>query len=103
MKKKREPLTHRHLKDLLPLFLEDVQIRYEEKPERILKGWREVIDVKWQAMTEACSFEKGTIVIKVKNATLYSLLVQQEGSRLLKKLQEKFPESSIKKLKFCIG
>ncbi len=100
---KKKELPHSHLKELLPSFLENVKNRYADKPEQILQGWAEIADPKWQTMTEACSFEKGTIVIKVKNATLYSLLVQQEGPQLLKKLQEKFPGRGIKKLKFCIG
>ncbi len=96
-------LPHRQLKDLLAPFLNNVKSRVEERPDLILQGWAEIIDPKWQGMTQASSFEKGTVVIKVKNAALYSLLVQQEGSKLLKKLQAKFPENGIKKLKFCIG
>jgi hypothetical protein len=101
--RKKDDLPHHHLKDLLPSFLQGVQSRCKEDPQRILRGWKEVVDPKWNLMTEASSFEKGVVVIKVKNATLYSLLVQQEGARLLKKLQQMFPESDIKKLKFCIG
>lgn len=96
-------LPHRHLKDLLPSFLDGVQNRYEERPDRILKGWSEIIDPKWISMTEAYSFEKGVVVVNVKNGTLYSMLVQQEGAKLLKKLQEKFPTSGIRYLKFRIG
>lgn len=103
MIKKGQSLPHRHLKDLLTPFLEDVKSRSALRPDLILKGWSEIVDPKWKGMTEASSFEKGTVVIKVKNAALYSLLVQQEGSKLLKKLQAKFPECGIKKLKFCIG
>ena len=103
MIKKRQSLPHYQLKDLLVSFLENVKSRAETRPDLILKEWVEIIDPKWREMTEASSFEKGTVMIKVKNAPLYSLLVQQEGPKLLKKLQAKFPESGIKKLKFCIG
>lgn len=107
MVKKRQPLPHHHLKDLLPAFLEDLQSVYEDraekKPDLVLKGWMEVIDPKWRSMTEAYSFEKGVIMINVKNAALYSLLVQHEGSKLLKMLQKKFPDNGIKSLKFRIG
>ncbi|MGH2613081.1 MAG: DciA family protein [Rhabdochlamydiaceae bacterium] len=101
--KKGHSLPHCHLKDLLIPFLEKVKSLSEARPDLILKEWAEIIDPKWDGMTQASSFEKGIIVVKVKNAPLYSLLVQQEGSKLLKKLQAKFPESGIKKLKFCIG
>ena len=100
---RKRALPHQQLRDLLKGFLEGVESRAQAKPGLVLEAWAEVIDPKWRGMTEASSFEKGTVVIKVKNASLYSLLVQQEGSGLLKKLQAKFPESGIKKLKFCIG
>jgi hypothetical protein len=103
MIKKGSSLPHRQLKDLVVPFLEKMEKRVEARPDLILKAWADVVDVKWRGMTEASSFEKGTVVIKVKNAPLYSLLVQQEGTKLLKKLQAQFPESGIKKLKFCIG
>ena len=103
MIKKRPSLPHRQLKDLLVPFLETTKKQVAMKPHLILQAWAEIVDPKWKGMTEASSFEKGTVVVKVKNAALYSLLVQQEGSRLLKKLQARFPESGIKKIKFCIG
>ena len=103
MIKKGQSLPHCQLKDLLSPFLENVKQRTDLRPDLILQAWAEIIDSKWKGMTQASSFEKGTVVIKVKNAALYSLLVQQEGSKLLKKLQVRFPDSGIKKLKFCIG
>lgn len=103
MKKKGHPLPHCQLKDLLTSFVEKMKARADLRPDLILQEWTQIIDPKWQGMTKASSFEKGTLVINVKNAALYSLLVQHEGSKLLKKLQDKFPESGIKKIKFCIG
>lgn len=103
MKKKGPVLPNRQLKDLLAGFVDNIQSKVNLKPDLILKEWEQIIDPKWKGMTVASSFEKGTVVVKVKNAALYSLLVQHEGSKLLKKLQLKFPESGINKLKFCIG
>lgn len=103
MKKNGQKLPHRQLKDLLSPFLDHVKSKVEERPDLILAGWDGIADPRWKGMTQASSFEKGTVVVKVNNAALYSLLVQQEGSKLLKKLQDKFPTSGIKKLKFCIG
>jgi len=54
-------------------------------------------------MTQAISFEKRSLVVKVRNAALYSILVQQEKEKLLKKLQKKFPEAKIKNIIFRIG
>jgi hypothetical protein len=103
MKKKGSFLPHRHLKDLLVSFMGEMKAKADLRPDLILEEWARIIDPKWQGMTKASSFDKGTLVIHVKNAALYSLLIQHEGSKLLKKLQDKYPESGIKKLKFCIG
>ncbi len=96
-------LTNRHLKDLLPSLLQEIDSRRGERPDLVLSGWDQVVDAKWRCMTEAVSFEKGVLVVKVKNAALYSLLVQQEQARLLRKMQDRFPEAVLKKIIFRIG
>ena len=96
-------LTNKHLKDLLPSVLREIDSRRNERPDLILEGWGRVIDEKWRSMTQAISFEKGVLMVKVKNAALYSVLVQQEKEKLLRKLQEKFPEAEIKNIIFRIG
>ena len=96
-------LTNKHLKDLLPSVLREIEGKRNERPDLILEGWAQIIDEKWRAMTQASSFEKGQLVVKVRNAALYSVLVQQEREKLLKKLQKKFPESKIKNIIFRIG
>lgn len=96
-------LTNKHLKDLLPSVLNEIDGKRKERPDLILEGWFLVADEKWRAMTQAISFEKGQLVVKVKNAALYSVLVQQEREKLLKKLQKKFPEAEIKNIIFRIG
>lgn len=96
-------LTNKHLKDLLPSALREIDGRRNERSDLILEEWAQIADVKWRAMTQAISFEKGQLVVKVKNAALYSVLVQQEREKLLKKLQKKFPEAEIKNIIFRIG
>ncbi|HUD01680.1 MAG TPA: DUF721 domain-containing protein [Rhabdochlamydiaceae bacterium] len=96
-------LTNKHLKDLLPSALREIDGRRNERPDLILEGWSQVIEEKWRPMTQAISFVKGVLMVKVKNAALYSLLVQQEKDRLLLKLQEKFPEVELKNIIFRIG
>lgn len=96
-------LTNKHLKDLLPAALSEIDGKRSERPDLILEGWAQIADEKWRAMAQAISFEKGQLVVKVKNAALYSVLVQQEREKLLKKLQNKFPEAEIKNIIFRIG
>jgi hypothetical protein len=96
-------LTNKHLKELLPSALREISGRRNERPDLILAGWSQVIDEKWRAMTQAISFEKGVLMVKVKNAALYSLLVQQERNNLLRRMQDKFPEAELKNIVFRIG
>ncbi len=96
-------LTNKHLKDLLPSLLREIDGKRNERSDLILEGWAQIVDEKWRPMTQAISFEKGVLMVKVRNAALYSVLVQQEKEKLLKKLQEKFPEAGIKNIIFRIG
>lgn len=96
-------LTNKHLKDLLPSLLREIDGKRNERPGLILEGWGHVVEKKWQGMTQAISFEKGVLMVKVKNAALYSVLVQQEKEKLLQKLKDKFPEVEIKNIIFRIG
>jgi len=96
-------LTNKHLKDLLPSLLREIDGKRNERSDLILEGWAQIVDEKWRQMTQAISFEKGVLMVKVRNAALYSVLVQQEKEKLLKKLQEKFPEAGIKNIIFRIG
>ncbi len=101
--RQKTQLTNRHIQDVLPSVLRQIEMRKDERPDLVLAGWNEVIAEKWRPMTEAISFEKGTIVVKVKNTTLYSILVQQEKPNLLQKLKKKFPDADIKNIVFRIG
>ena len=94
-------LTNKLLKDLLPRVMGEVERKRGDRPDLIVRYWEAVADEKWQGMTEACSFEKGALVVKVKNQALYAVLVQQEKERLLKKMKEKFPQ--VKNMIFRIG
>ena len=92
-------MTNHHLKDLLPGALLKIESCRQGRPDLILSAWKEVVSERWRAMTDAISFEKGVIVVKVRSAALYSLLVQQQG-KLLRQLQERFPQAALKRIKF---
>ncbi len=96
-------LTNKQLKDLLPKVLGQIGDLHRDRPDLILIAWPQIIGEKLASMTKAVSFEKGILVVKVSNSTLYSLLSQHERGRLLKSLREKFPSVEIKNIYFRIG
>jgi hypothetical protein len=96
-------MANRHLKDLVGGALLELEGQRTSRPDLVLAAWQEIIPEAWQRLTEATSFEKGVVVIKVKNGALYQLLAVQPQHQLLKKLQEKAPNVAIKSFKFLIG
>lgn len=86
--------------DLLPKILLKIQAHSENEKEAIFDLWSSLLGVKIAPLTEFVSLRDQVLTIKVKSATLYSLLCQHEKARLLKQLQEKFP---IRDLIFRIG
>ena len=95
--------TAKKLKDLLPQMLAEISKKHHERPDLVLAVWPEIIGEKLAPMTQALSLNEGILTVKVKNSTLHSLLVQHEKSKLLKRLRERFPSSSIRNIIFRIG
>lgn len=92
--------TGRELKDLLPETLKTIRDKAGQQGEEIFTYWPELLGKEMAKFTEPVSFIDGILTVHVKSATLYSLLVQHERPRLLRRLQEKF---SIRGLSFRIG
>jgi hypothetical protein len=99
----RSSLTNKQMKDLLPKVLNEINMIHRDRPDLILAAWPQIIGDKLASMTKAVGFEKGILVVKVSNSTLYSLLSQHERGRLLKKLREQFPGVGVKNIHFRIG
>ena len=95
--------TSRHLKHLLPKFLKAIGKRHEERPDLILAAWETLIGPRLAPMTKAVSFIDGFLNVKVRNSSLLSLLAQHERKRLLKELRQKFPNATIRNIRFFIG
>lgn len=95
--------SFRHLADLLPVVFQDICRHYQYRPDLIVAAWPEILSPQLAPMTEALSFYQGVLTVKVKNATLYSLLVHYEKNRLLKSLKEKFPKTEIKNIHFRLA
>jgi hypothetical protein len=86
--------------DLLPGMLAEIGKRAADPREEIFQAWFSLLGEKMAPLTEPISFFDGVLTVKVKSATLYSLLCQHERPRLLKQLQAKFP---VRHLQFKVG
>lgn len=95
--------TSHRMGDVLPGVLLGISERFKDRPDVVLGAWPSLIGEKLAPMTEPLSFNEGTLVVKVKNSTLYSLLVQKERSRLLGALKKQFPNIEIRALHFKMG
>lgn len=95
--------TGRKLADLLPQWLAGASKNFQDRPDLILLAWPEVIGEKLSSMTKAVSFVDGVLTVKVKNSSLYSLLVQHEKAKLQSRLQKRFPSVKIRNIVFRLG
>lgn len=96
-------VTSHRIHDILPAVLAKIGSVYQQRPDLILVMWPELIGSKLAAMTQAVSFTDGILVVKVKNSTLHSLLSQNEKTRLVGLLRQKFPRVEIKTIHFRMG
>ena len=96
-------LTAHRLGEVLPRVLKKIGRVYESRGDLIMASWPEIIGPKLAQMTEAERFENGFLFVTVKNATLHSLLNQNDKPRLLRSLRDKFPGTLIKSIIFRIG
>ncbi|HEV3270539.1 MAG TPA: DUF721 domain-containing protein [Candidatus Rhabdochlamydia sp.] len=101
--RKDSRLTNKLLVNLLPKMLERIAAMQKDRPDLIVSAWQEIIGKDLAVMAKAIGFEKGILMVKVSNSTLYSLLAQHEKKRLLQMLRKKFPSIDIKTIHFRIG
>ncbi len=96
-------LVTKALSELLPEWMANASARFQDRPDLVLLAWPEIIGEKLAPMTHAVSFIDGVLTVKVKNSSLYSLLVQHERGRLLGLLHKKFPSVKIQNIVFRLG
>jgi hypothetical protein len=92
--------TGKSVADLLPDLLKQIHAKAGVPTDEIFRFWFDLIGGKMGPMTEPLSFDDGVLIVKVKSASLYSLLCQHERPRLLKELQKRY---TVKNLVFRIG
>lgn len=95
--------TGKELSQLLPEWLSAISARFQDKPDQVLLAWKEVIGEKLAPMTQAVSFIDGILTVKVRNSSLYSLLVQHEKGKLLEQLRKKVPSVDVRNITFRLG
>jgi hypothetical protein len=95
--------TTKVLSELLPDWMANANFRFQDRPDLILLAWAEIIGEKLSPMTQAVSFVDGILTVRVKNSSLYGLLVQHEKGRLLGLLRDKFPSVKIQNIVFRLG
>lgn len=96
-------VTTRRIGQILPAVLSKIGEVYHQRADLIIAMWPNLIGPELAKMAQAVSFSEGILVVKVKNSTLHSLLSQNEKTRLLRLLREKFPQVEIKTIYFRIG
>ena len=95
--------TSKILRQIIPSVLRKISKRQEERPDLILASWPLLVGERIASMSKAASFIDGVLTIKVRNSSLLSLLAQHERKRLLRELRAKFPNATIRNIRFCIG
>ena len=88
-------LSTKKIQDLLPDIVSQIGKKGGQQREAIFALWKTLLGEKMAPLTEPISLVDGVLTIKVKSATLYSLLSVYEKARLLKQMQEKFPIRNI--------
>ena len=95
-------LTGHTMESLLPRLLGRLSSSYQDRPDLILDAWPGIIGKKLAKMTHAEQFKDGVLHVKVKNSTLYSLLVLNDRQEVLKSLRLKFPKVKINNIFYKI-
>ncbi len=95
--------TGRQIKELLPEILFDLSAKLNDKPDRMLAAWPEIVGKRISKMSRAVSFEDGVLRVQVKNSTLNSLLVEHEKPRLVAAFRKRFPKVTFRNIFFRIG
>lgn len=79
------------IKELLPGLLEEISRKNMDPREAVFREWFQLIGEKGASLTEPVSLKEWVLCVRVRSSSLYSVLAQYERTRLLQKLQEKFP------------
>lgn len=108
--KKRTPkdydgtrVTSHQMAHFLPSVLQQIHDTHCERPDLVLAAWPMIIGAQLAPMTQAISLIDGILLVTVKNSTLHSLLNQYDRPRILRTLQQQFPNVNIRGINFRVS
>jgi hypothetical protein len=87
----------------MPAVLSKIKRDVDIGSEAIFSLWPTIVGEKLAPMTEVVSFVDGNLTVKVKNSSLLSLLMTHDKPRILKRLKEIYPGSTLKNVFFKMG
>ncbi len=94
--------TGRMMSDLMPRVLCEIQEKSKGDQEIVFRTWIEVVGERLAPMTEPQGFTNGVLFVKVKNATLHSILSGPEKKRLIDEMRKKLPGVTMNTIVFKI-
>ncbi len=95
--------TNKLLSDLVLKMMDNIQKEMEINPQLVVDTWPSILPDIIAPFTKAISFKDGSLLVRVKNSSLFNTLDQIEKPKLLRDMQEKLPAANIKKIVFKFG
>ncbi|MCF7852857.1 MAG: DUF721 domain-containing protein [Simkaniaceae bacterium] len=95
--------TGREIGGMADVVLSRITQTFESKAQNIFNTFLGLLNDRIRPFVKPVSFTKGKLVVKVKNATLLSILSSQEKAHLLHNLRVKLPSVVIQDIFFQIG
>jgi len=94
--------TGRTMSDLMPRVLQQIQEKAKGDHDVVFRAWVEVVGERLAPMTEPQSYANGVLFVRVKNATLHSILSGPEKKRLIDEMRKKLPGVTMNTIVFRV-
>lgn len=95
--------TNHEISELLGIALEKIKKEQKNHPNLIFSAWPGIVGPAIASMSYVSSLHEGALTVVVKQSTLYSVLVQYEGKRILSTIKQQFPNQGVEKIIFKMG
>ena len=95
--------TGRLAKNIVSNVFADIQKSFDANPQNVFAVFLGLLNEKIRPLVEPVFFSKGVLTVKVKNATLLSILSSQEKGHLVQNLGKLLPSAEIQNIVFQSG